>query len=142
MDIPTRDYDRCFDQDELRRVHRLRSLDKKRKIISIVAGVAIYLLVLAASSFLSLGKSGFWIALTLAVAGAWLLNAFVDGHIEQEFIQKWDPLFEQRSPISVAQIAAREELLRLTDSIHFYGLSDEQQRAAINEIYRRHGLGE
>jgi hypothetical protein len=147
MNVPTRDYDRCFEGAELQRIRSLRKLDEYRQFYGLLLALGTFFVSLGASVLMGflwkvdhLWVTGFWLGLLASVAlGVWL-PFYIDARIEREFRTKWDPLFLERTPLSLSQIAAREEIIRLTDSHHWYGLSEEQQRSKVKEVNRKHGL--
>ena len=140
MAVSTKEYDLCFDDWELKRIHRLRFIDRNRAKLAWLFGIAIFATTVITGSALApfLSIIGLLLSIIFGAIGGNLLNSHLDKRIESEFLLKWDPIFMQRNP----HIAVREEMIRLTDNIHFLSLPEENQRAIARQINQKHGLSD
>lgn len=137
-------YDLQFDDSEKRQIGRLRRLDINRKIYAWMGGTTTFIgFFLAQVPF----HGTDWIhalatygCIPAGVAVGFYINHRLDQYIENHFKNKWDPLYFQRMGTTPAEEAAREEILRLTDQPRFYGLSEKQQKEAVETINRKYGL--
>jgi hypothetical protein len=135
-----------FNDEELRRIKFLRFIYQEKFSIAWLVGVSITIFVFLIQfpfkdhqlihSFCTYGSIPVG-----AGVGIWL-NGFLGKHADDELLNKWDPIFYQRSGKTQAQMDAETEVLRLTDSIQFIALPLDQQRLIVNKIYKERGLPE
>lgn len=137
-------YDLQFDESEKREIVRLRRLDMNRKTYAWISGIATFVGVFLSQSpfhgtdwIHALATYG---CIPAGVAAGFYINHQLNQFIENQFKNKWDPLYFQRKGTSPAEEAARDEILRLTDSPRFHGLTEEQQKEEMEKINRKYGL--
>ncbi len=137
-------YDLAFSKSELKKIQRLRRLDSKLLPISIVAGVIIFVALLYVSIQLkgNQGLSGFaFIGCILVSVGACLyVYRSIDRYVENQFLNKWDKIYLQRTGSSSEKEAVKAEMQTLTNETKFLGLPLEAQRKIAKKINEKHGL--
>lgn len=146
MPVTSSRYDSFFSPEERKRIAFLRSLDRNRTLLAWLVGAATAVTIFFIQvpfhgnallhAVCSYGSAPIGIAI-----GSWLYF-FIDRYTDREFLIRWDPLFYERSNTTPDRLAAQEEVLQLTEDMHFIALPLEQQRLIVNGVYRKWRLPE